>query len=503
MPSNGCKNRGLPFFLFLLTLLSAAALLPAQEKIEWEAVEGADHYSIEFRQNGELVLETRSNKPSLPLFLPAGNYEFRVKVINTFGKIASESEWSPLKITAPSIPFIIDFSPREIHDGSEYSFKSRVSGLVLNAEGSSSFILENQDGKQIKLEITDNGSSEENQGENWKQLTLEPERKKPAPGSWTLIMTNPDGRENRMENALNVLEKLRPRIRKIDPDKIPAGKNSNIVVLQISGMEKNAVIRINGPSEIPTTLIDDDGEGNLEYSLNLENAETGWYSLTVTNPSGGYVIKEKAIEVLPEPPTPEEIAAATALKIDKKEPRPLPEYPHSIFGGWHFSFPLSSSKEYYNDSYIGFSIGYSKNFSNDLIRRIPGFNGLSWEILFSYSNVKTTYPLTEINLNHSDFLLGLKYVTPFNFPLNLLIRASLGMGFSTYTSPGHERDEWLGSFTLRELDSLDFINRFAAGIQFTISPRWYINLSCDFTAYYYLSRTVWAIQPLLEGGWKW
>ena len=503
MPSNGCRNPRFPFILFLLTFLSASALLPAQERIQWESVEGADHYSIEFRQNGELVLETRSRESSLPLFLPAGDYEFKVKAINTFGKTASESNWSPLKISAPITPFIIDFSPREIHEGSENTFSSRVSGLVLKTEDSSSFLLENEEGKQIPLDFPETGLSEENQGENWKKITLELGRKAPSPGSWTLVITNPDGHENRMKNALTVIEKLRPKIRKISPDKIPAGNNSNVVVLQITGMEKGALIVINGPSDIPATLLKNDEEGNLEYSLNLENTETGWYSLVVTNPSGGFDVKEKAIEILPEPPSPEEIAAASALEIDKKEPRPIPEYSHSILAGWHFSFPLGSSGEYYSSSYTGFSLSYSQAFSNDLIRRIPGFKGLSWDITYSYTNIETNFPLTIIRLNRSNFILGLSYVTPFEFPVNLLLKAGLGMGFSIYTSPEHSRDEWLGGFTLREMDSLDFINRFGAGLQFNINPRWYINLSCDITASYYLSRTVWSVQPLLEGGWRW
>ena len=100
MPSRRCnETKRLRFLLFLLTFLSAAVALPAQEKIEWEPVEGADHYRIEIRQDGKLILETRSDKLRIPLFLPPGEYDFLVKVINTFGKIASVGEWSLLKIT--------------------------------------------------------------------------------------------------------------------------------------------------------------------------------------------------------------------------------------------------------------------------------------------------------------------------------------------------------------------------------------------------------------------
>jgi len=504
MPSNGCgKNRNYYRFFFLLTFLSAAAGLPAQNRIEWEAVEGARYYSVEFRQNGELVLETRSEEPSLPLFLPAGDYEFKVKVINAFGKIASESEWSPLRITVPATPFIIDFSPREIHDGGDDIFSSRISGFLQNPEGSTSFFLENEEGKQINLEVRDTGMDSAGSERNWKKITLGTGRKSPGPGSWALVMTNPDGRQNRMEKALTVLERLRPKIRKITPGRIESGSNSNIITIDISGMEPGAVIDFNGSAEIPMTLLEKDEKGNLEYSLNLEDTPEGWYSLVVTNPSGGFDVREKALEILPVPPTPEEIAAASALEIDKKEPREISDYPNSIILGWQSAFPMKASDEYYGNSYSGFSLSYSRDFSNDLIRRIPGFKGLSWDITYSYTNIIASFTPIEIVLNRSDFLLGLSYVTPFKLPVNLLIRASIGMSFSIYTSPDYSRDEWLGTFQLSDLDSIDFINRFGAGIRFDISPRWYTDFICDFTANYYLSRTVWSIQPMLGGGWRW
>ena len=504
MPNRKCDRiPGFPCFFFLLTFFIAAAGLQAQDRIEWEAVEGAQYYRIEFRRDGTLVLETRSEEPSLPLFLPAGIYEFQVTVINSFGKTATQSDWSPLKISAPITPFIIDFSPREIHEGGESTFSSRISGFVQGPELSSTFALEDSEGNQIELDFQNPGLLPEEKNNNWNQITLELGRKAPGTGSWALILTNPDGRESRMDNALTVLERLRPKIRKISPKEMEAGSNSSITMVEITGMEDGAVIEINGPSDIPATLLKKNEDGVLEYSLNLENTVPGWYSMVVTNPSGGFDVREKAFEVLPPPPTPEEIAAATALDIDKKEPRPIPEYPDSFVFGWHFAFPMGSSKEYYENSYAGFSLAYSRNFSNDLIRRIPVFNELSWDITYSYTNIETTFPITIIHLNRSNFILGLSYVTPFNFPVNLLLKAGLGMGFSIYTSPEHDRDEWLGPFSLRDLDSLDFISRFGAGVRYDINPRWYINLSCDFTATYYLSRTVWSVQPVLQGGRRW
>ncbi len=504
MPIRRCNEKKcLRIILLLLTFLSAAAILSAQEKIEWEPVDGTDHYRVEIRLNGELVLETRSNEPHIPLFLPPGEYDFQIKVINTFGKVASAGEWSPLKITAPEIPFIIDFLPMEIHEGGEAVFRTRVSGLVSEPGESTIFILEDAEGKQLQLESEPSAATTEGQNGDWKEVILKARRPKPGPGPWTLVMTNPDGRENRMETALVVLDRLRPRIRKFSPREIPAGEVHNMVVLEITGMESGAVIEFSGPSVIKATLLKENKDGILEYSLNLQDVGIGWYSVSVTNPSGDSDFKAKAFEVLPAPPTPEEITAANALKIDENEPRPIPEFPRSVFGGWHFTFPIGSASEYFKNGYAGLSLGFSQKFHNDLVRRIPGFDGIAWDFTFSYSYNRTTFPLIVINLNRYDFLLGLNYVTPFDFPVNLLLRTGAGMGFSIYTSPDHDRDEWLGPFKLRELDSLDFIARFGIGARYEINTRWYIDLTCDIAATFYLSRSAWSIQPRLEGGWQW
>ncbi len=504
MPSRRCnETKRLRFILFLLTFLSAAVALPAQEKIEWEPVEGADHYRIEIRQDGKLILETRSDKPRIPLFLPPGEYDFLVKVINTFGKIASVGEWSLLKITVPDIPFIIDFLPMEIHEGGETVFRTRVSGLVSDPGESTVFMLEDTEGKQLQLESELSATTPEGQNGDWKEVILKARRQEPGQGLWTLVMTNPDGRENRMGDALVVLDRLRPRIRKFNPKKIPAGEVHNTAVLEITGMESGAIVEFSGPSEFQATLLKKSDDGILEYSLNLQDVETGWYSVRITNPSGDSDYKEKVFEVLPAEPTPEEIAAANALKIDDREPRPIPEFPRSVFGGWHFTLPVGSTSEYFNNGYAGLSLGFSQKIQNDLIRRIPGFGGFAWDFTFSYSHNKTTFPLIEINLNRYIFLLGLNYTTSFDFPLNLIVRAGGGFGFSIYTSPDYSRDEWLGPFALRDLDSLDFIVRFGIGARYDINTRWYVDLTCDFSATFYMSRTAWSIQPRLEGGWRW
>ena len=236
------NRRIITFLLALLTSLAAAAPLFSQDRIEWVAVEGADHYQVEIRQNDALVLETRSDEAWLPLFLPAGEYRFQVRVINTFGKVASESRWSALTIRAPEIPFIVSMTPNEIHEDGTRVFETRVTGFVPAGESGSgsTFRLENPEEKAIELEVTShqNAIGGEDDSGAWTSLVLDSGRKNPERGSWTLVMTNPDGRSSRMDSALRVLDRLRPRIRSVSPDRMPAGETHNPLSITIAGLEK-------------------------------------------------------------------------------------------------------------------------------------------------------------------------------------------------------------------------------------------------------------------------
>ncbi len=120
-------------------------------------------------------------------------------------------------------------------------------GLVSEPEESTIFILEDDEGRQIELESEPAASSAVIPDGDWEELVLKARRKEPETGSWALVMTNPDGRENRMDTALEVLDRLRPKIRKFSPREIPAGLVHNMVILEITGMEEAAVVEGDAP----------------------------------------------------------------------------------------------------------------------------------------------------------------------------------------------------------------------------------------------------------------
>lgn len=489
--------------LFVLTSAMVVISLDAQERIEWEPVDGADHYRVEIRREGTLVLETRCDEAWLPLFLPVGEYDFRIKVINAFDKTAAEGEWKKIKITAVDIPFIIDLLPTEIHAGGKPELRARVSGYREGEEGSI-FRFEDIDGNIMPLSVERIGDeiSSDITDVPWTEVVLSSGRKSFDEGLWDLVMLNPDGRENRMASALTVLEKHRPRIRSVSPDEFSAGLEHNPAMLRITGMEEGAVVEFLGPSDIIAQLLNKDERGNLEYSFNLLNAEPGWYSIVVTNPSGGTDSQRKAFRVLPKLPNEEN--GETGFNIDKKDPRILPDYPHTLSLGWNMSFPLGDSNDYYSNDFIGLSIGFSQDFHNDLIRRIPWLKGLRWEGKINYSYHQTEYPLFTLFCHRLTFEGGIQYITPFDFPLNLLIHSSAGVAYSIYTSPEYDRDDLIyGTYKIKDLDSFDFIARIGLGGRIDIAPRWFIDLTLDAVGIFYLSRTSWTLQPHLKGGLRW
>jgi hypothetical protein len=86
----------------------------------------------------------------------------------------------------------------------------------------------------------------------------------------------------------------------------------------------------------------------------------------------------------------------------------------------------------------GFHLNYSQEFHNSLVRRIPILDGLGWEASYAITRHPTDYPLYRINLVRTDILLGVRYATPFDLPVNFLLRASAGIGLSRLQIPGVE-----------------------------------------------------------------
>ena len=505
--------------VFLLIVQAGAGYLKAGEPIIWEPVRGADHYRVEIRRDGKLVMETRSDEARLPPFLPTGLYEIRVHVINPFGGTASSSDWSELTVSVPSPPFIVDFSPREVFEGyagETYDFFSHVTGVSLKKEDKPVFFLEDSSGKRADLQIqTMNVRSD---GEfNDTELELNLGDAKLAAGEWALVMSGGLGQEARMEGALRVRKALKPHIRTIEPRQAPAGTSLSPLALQVDGFERGAELHFEGPSAIRTSLLSENGDGGrLLYTLDLAEAKPGWYTISINNPSGISAVRKRAFRVLPpKAPVPVPDAADTAdtadaadtddaaAAADQEAAGAAGEYSRSVLGGYALSLVPGDSRQYFNDGFLAFNLGFSADFRHAAIRKIPALRGLGWEVILSQASNTATYPFVKLNVFQLHLTFGLRYLTPFNFPLNFLLRTAGGIGFSMHSSENLERDTNIGGFTIKDLDSMDFTLRFGAGVRWDITSRFFADFTADVSSVLYLSRAVWFVKPRIDLGFAW
>ena len=493
------SNFKLSLKLFLILFLFTVFNAGAQNRIEWKEVAGADHYLIEIKQNDKIIIKTGSDVPYLPLFLPPGEYYFKIKAINTFGKISSESEWKKLKISEPPEPFIIDLSPSVIYEKTDTELTANIYGFTAETV----FYLEDTNGTRINTEISglpNNGGSTD----LWKKIILIPEKKHLKSGTYSLVMENPDGKTSILENSLNVKKRNKPKIIDFTPGEFKTGENDITAVLRVSGVYQDSSVSFEGPTHIPFSIISFN-ENSFTLNMDFTEAEPGWYSVSVINASGEKDYKKNIFKVQKAKTKPEEpdYTIEWMNEYYKREPYKTADFPNSVSAGWNFTFPLGKEvKEYYREGYTGFSFEYSKNIRNRFLKRLRGFEKSEWGLRFNYSRCNTAFPILDVRLNRFDYMVFYNYVSPFKFPLNFIIKTGAGFSYSMYTSPDTDRNSYIGN-ELKKMDSIDFIISLTAGGRINIGKKWYIDVLCSFPAVFYFDKTLWTIQPELKGGWKW
>lgn len=190
----------LKFLLFLLVIIFQASLFfaqsdknsktnPFEQKIQWEDDENASEYNVEIRNSktGKTYnFETEEN--FINLNLPAGVYEYRVTVLNTFGRIQSTSEWSTFEIFQAKIPEIVKTQEKSVvPSGENEKFSINVDIKNVN-EDSSVFLINEKTSQIVKGELILQASSGGTKA-------LKAEFPKVSNGEWKLRVENPLGQK--------------------------------------------------------------------------------------------------------------------------------------------------------------------------------------------------------------------------------------------------------------------------------------------------------------------
>ena len=267
--------------LLLLVLLTSAALSFGQDStrlgnndgsitIHWEALDTP--YRIQVRMDGQIFIDTEQMDSELKLNLAPGYYEYRIHVLNPFGKDISVSEWQPLRVERSRTPYFRVQNPLVIWEG--------ISDITMDVES-----LDLREGTIFSLtkgELSIPGEWQKNGNLYTVDLTglnLEP-------GTWNLVAADPSGISFTHPAALIVRPTRSPEFKELSTrELIPEG----IVPIAIEGeaFDPEMKVEFDGPGGKLKVITVDVSEGSkaLVY-LDLKDAKPGNYNLTVSNPSG-------------------------------------------------------------------------------------------------------------------------------------------------------------------------------------------------------------------------
>ena len=263
--------------------------------IKWESLEAS--YRIEVRRDGQVFIDTEQSESELNLNLAPGFYEYRIHVLNPFGKEVSASEWLPLKVQSSRIPYFRVRTPLVIWEGD--------TGIEMIVESSNL-----REGTVFQLSKGDRRFPTEWQSDGNLYIVRLTESAI-EPGSWDLEAADPSGETFVHPDALIVRPTRSPNIQNLDTREVPP---EGLVPIEIKGeaFDSEMSVRFEGPAgDLPVTAVEIiEGNRALVY-LDMNDAQPGDYTLIVSNPAGDETRKENAITVTE--PVIEEII--------KKQPR--------------------------------------------------------------------------------------------------------------------------------------------------------------------------------------
>lgn len=160
-----------------------------EKTITWRPVAAAGGYLFELKdEKGALLYEKELSKPEFTVRLLEGDYEFRVGVLNRFGKNPVFSRWYPLKVRLARKPVFVEanveLEKREVLVKGE-NFSREIRAYLRKSGKLISVITKYKSSSEIELILPEDLGS----------------------GQYDLLLENPRGQQILVENYLNIPEK--------------------------------------------------------------------------------------------------------------------------------------------------------------------------------------------------------------------------------------------------------------------------------------------------------
>lgn len=206
MQNSHCFVKKLKFLLIAAAIFSQAICVfsqaeknPFEQKIQWEKDENASGYNIEIRnlRTGEnYTFETEEN--FINLNFPAGVYEYRITVLNSFGRAQNTSEWNSFEILQVKTPEIVKTQEKSVVPSAKNE-KLSIEVDIKNVNEDSRVSLVNEKTNQVvKGELVLQKSADGTKA-------LKAEFPKVESGEWKLRIENPLGRKTE-SNSIDIVD---------------------------------------------------------------------------------------------------------------------------------------------------------------------------------------------------------------------------------------------------------------------------------------------------------
>ena len=187
------------FFFQAICLFSQSEKNPFEQKIQWEKDENASGYNVEIRnlKTGENYnFETEEN--FINLNFSAGAYEYRVTVLNSFGRAQNTSDWNSFEIFQAKTPEIVKTQEKSVVPSAKNE-KLSIDVDIKNVNEDSSVSLVNEKTNQVvKGELILQKSADGTKA-------LKAEFPKVENGEWKLRVENPLGRKTE-SNSIDIVD---------------------------------------------------------------------------------------------------------------------------------------------------------------------------------------------------------------------------------------------------------------------------------------------------------
>jgi len=249
--------------------------------IRWESLDTS--YRIQVRRDNQIFIDTQQDANELRLNLAPGMYEYRIHVLNPFGKDVSVSPWQSLNVESTRIPLFRVKNPLVIWEGETEISMAVESALI-------------REGTIFKLTNGTTAIPAEWQ-KNGAVYTVKLSDSKLEPGSWDLTATDPSGKSFTHPEAVIVRPTRSPEVNELETRELPA---QGLVPIILKGMafDPEMTVQFEGSGRKLDVLTVGVNEGNYaRVYLDLNNAEPGEYNLIVSNPSGKETRVEKALTI--------------------------------------------------------------------------------------------------------------------------------------------------------------------------------------------------------------